>query len=156
MSSLLGVGVGEDVYPHGYRWGNTSCNLLCCCRLQVPLDTMAQKDGVPGKISIWGKSRERVNSRGDWSGCMILLDMSVTRHWWTAAGKMIFLSAGCPLPPKAWGFQPSPHLATPWLKKAHVWPCHWSPGCRFLFWVISSCLRSVSELLLPDFHCGTL
>lgn len=58
MSSLLGVGVGRvGVYPHRYGWGNTSCNLLCCCRLHFPVDIMVWpqtwEDGVTGKTSIW-------------------------------------------------------------------------------------------------------
>lgn len=154
MSSLLGVGM----YPHGYRWGNTSCNLLCYCRLHFPVDIMvclqSEKEGVTGKISIWGKSRKCINSRGDWLGCMIISEIHVTPHWRRAASNKIFLSAGCSLPPKAWGVQPLPCLATPWLKKTHILHSLWNPCCRFLYWVISSCLHSVSEPFLPDFHRG--
>lgn len=65
----LGVDVGGvGVYSHRYRWGNASCNLTCCCRLHFPVVMVwlqTQKDGITGRISIWGKSRECANSRGD-------------------------------------------------------------------------------------------
>lgn len=67
MSSLLGVGVGGvGVYPRGYRWGRPAK------LLHVPLASIYHAVAAnhsmelqQGWISVWGRSRECVNSRVD-------------------------------------------------------------------------------------------
>lgn len=100
MSLLLGVGVGGvGVCPHGYRWGNTSYNLLSCWMFHLPVSitlwlqthTARSPYGV-GQGSVL--TAEGMDYHGDQSGSAC--DSSLVE----SCGQQDFLK--CRVLPSAW------------------------------------------------------